>query len=36
MKKRLGKRVTFDEVIQELLKAARETPEAVKTERRKG
>ncbi|MDG6926339.1 MAG: hypothetical protein JRN09_07270 [Nitrososphaerota archaeon] len=36
MKQRLGRRVTFDEVIRELLEAARESPQAVNVERRRG
>lgn len=36
MKQRLGKRVTFDEVIQELLGVARESRQTAATERRRG
>lgn len=36
MKQRLGKRVTFDEVIQELLEATRESSQAARTETRRG
>ncbi len=36
MKQRLGKRVTFDEVIQELLDSARESRQTLETERRRG